>query len=337
MLSFLVVAGVTGLYFSLSAHAIPGGDSEEIVLFAQSDYMYYFRSPLAVLLHQVAYKLLHPFGLEAESIIALASSLAGGLYVLALCFISLNPVFLIFNLTAPYIFIFISHVEHYAWVHMLLAWYIYFAYRFVKNKATIVPAVIFYIAACAFHNLALFYFPSLIFLCAGIKKEQGRLQITRHPALSERQVKVALILFVLYFLQMALLPLAFHSSLRGLDVGTERLCPLFSNPDPQHYAFTMFSTAHITLYFHFIMMSSPFAIPVILFLAPWFLKERFYWFLLVMTLCGLVWSFVWHPDMGRGDWDLFGSFAIPANVLAGLLLKDFIIRLSNTEKPRVRR
>jgi len=48
-----------------------------------------------------------------------------------------------------------------------------------------------------------------------------------------------------------------------------------------------------------------------------------------MTLCGLSWAFIWHPDMGRGDWDLFGSFAIPSGVLAGLLLRDLFNSIRN--------
>ena len=130
---------------------------------------------------------------------------------------------------------------------------------------------------------------------------------------------------------MAILPLLFRWSLRGLDVGPERLCPLFHNPDPQHYYFTMFSLAHLKIYVHFIMMSSPLAIPAILVLSPWFLRGPFYRFLLVMTLCGMIWSFVWHPDMGPGDWDLFGSFAIPANILAGLMLRDVMVSISGSK------
>jgi len=30
---------------------------------------------------------------------------------------------------------------------------------------------------------------------------------------------------------------------------------------------------------------------------------------------------MWHPDMHKPDWDLFSNFAIPLNLLVGLLLE----------------
>jgi hypothetical protein len=122
--------------------------------------------------------------------------------------------------------------------------------------------------------------------------------------------------------------IVYRNLVLGLGLDARRFCPLFSNPDPQHYYFTLLSHDHIKMYLYFIAMSSPLAIPLIFSLSPWFLRGKFYWFLMIMTLCGIGWSFLWHPDMAWADWDLLGNFVIPANILAGLLLRDFATSLN---------
>lgn len=326
----ILVAGAvffafSGLFFALRPYAIPGGDSEEVCLFASSpQFMFYFRSPLVVFLHQLLYKLLNPAGWSAKETIALGSSIAGGLYVVALTHISSNLSFLLFNLLSPFIFIFVSHVEHYAWVNMCLTWFIYYIYRFLNQRSSLIPATICFVLASAFHNLALFYLPALFVVAFTVKRQNHRLKIDWHPFLTLKQIKVVLLIFTGYFLLMSILPLIFSTSVRGLDVGKERLCPLFHNPNPVRFYFTMFQWEHFAMMLYFIKMSSPAGLPVIIILAPWLLRGRFYFFLLIMTLCGLGWAFLWHPDMGYPDWDLFGSFAIPANILAGLMLRDLL-------------
>ncbi len=324
----------TAAFYLLKPIALQGGDSIELGMRIESQWFwYYFRAPLTFFLHQVAYRILSPFYMNGHEVIAVLSCIAGGLYVVALYQISRHPVFLVVTLLSPYIFIFVSHVEHYAWVSMSLTWFILGIKRYVEGRWTLVPATVFYILSMLFHPLALFYFPALLYVCTRIGWHDGRLRVTKDPGISPSHVRAMLLMFVITLLAATSIQLIFREFVCGLGVDKRRLCPLFSNPDPEHYYFTLFSLEHIAMYTYFISMSSPLGVPVVLIALPYVIKKRFYRFLLVMTVCGGTWTFLWHPDMHLADWDLIGNFAVPTNILAGLVLRDFALRMAQKRIP----
>ncbi len=304
----------TSIFWSLRSHRRPGGDSREMQEYVESDQScFYLRSPLTLYLHRGVYHLVKPLGGDGATAMALCSSAAGGVYVLSLLAISAHPLFLAFNLLAGTSFLFMGHLENYAWVNALLVLYLALLRRHIERNAPLWPAASVLLLACLFHMLAVFTLPTLAL--AIWQWHRGRLK----PALRimQEDFQRVLIVFVVATLFMALGPLVFQAA--GLDNNTQRLVPLFHNPNPTKFFFTMFAPAHFRMLGYFIWKASPLGFPVLLALC-WRIRTRYEWFVLGALGCSLAWEFVWHPDMGTADWDLFASFAFPLDILGGLLL-----------------
>ncbi|MCX7011426.1 MAG: hypothetical protein NTW86_02460 [Candidatus Sumerlaeota bacterium] len=294
----------------------PGGDSTEMTAYVESRVSYYYvRSPLTLYLHRAVYHAVRPLGFDGAQAIALCSAAAGGAYFLALLSISRHPLFLAFNLLAGTTFLFFGHVENYAWVNAMLVVYLALLKRRVDEGAPLWPVALALFLACLFHMLAVFTLPTLLFAALRWNSERRRFE----PRVSRDDLEMALLCFVGAAIIVALGPLALAPA-AGLDNNFQRLTPLFTNPDPQHFYFTMFSLGHLKMLAYFHWMASPLGLPVLLALG-WRLRGRYERFVLGAALCGLAWTSVWHPDMHKGDWDLFSSFAFPLDVLDGLLLQ----------------
>jgi hypothetical protein len=317
ILVFLLSSSV---FFVLRHHGRPGADSGEMILIISgyAEPVFYFRSPLTVLVHQYAYRLLSQFGWGPADTIGLCSAIAGGFYVVTLLLLSRHLLFLIFNLSAGVVFIFLGHVENYAWVNLLLALYFYQSREYLAGRCGLFRPTLAYVGACLFHMLALFYLPAWFYLLLKVERRDGAWRI--HIAPQRTEVERILLLFIGAALFLALGALAAPVIL-GLDVHRSRFVPLFHNPNPTRYFFTMFSLGHARMLLHFILMASPLGIPLLIALA-WRIRGKWQTFLLVAFLCGFAFAILWHPDMGKNDWDLFSTWAIPLDILVGLLLAD---------------
>jgi hypothetical protein len=300
----------------------PGGDSVQAEEFAlRSPVMFYVRSPLTVFLHQGVYRwIADPLGLSVTDAVGFCSAAAGGVFVATLFAISRHWLFLLFNLATPFMFIFLGHVEHYAWVNALLAVYFLAVKRHLERGIPLWPALVWLLLAAGFHMLAVFYAPS--FLCLLVERERATRRWRWRP--TRRQGEILLLVFIgwagLILAGMYLLPAA------GLNNGVERLVPLAMSETPSRYYFTFFSLDHLKMWLYFHWMSSPLGLAGLALLV-WTIRERFEKFMLVAVACGLFWTWIWHPDMGRPDWDLFANLALPMNILVGLLLARLVQRL----------
>jgi hypothetical protein len=323
-----IVAAV--LCFSLRDIRRLGGDSDFAVdIITQPFQVFYLRSPLTVYFNQAVYHfILQPRGWSPEEAVAFCSALGGGLFVAALVSISTNWLFLLFNLTAPFMLIFLGHVEHYAWVNALLAVYFLAVKRHLDTDGPLWPALTSLLLAASSHMLAVFYAPSFLFLLARRDPTTRRWFWVRPRGEREN----LLIIFIVW----ALLFFAAETSLfvAGLDNGLNRLVPLTWPGEPTHYYFTLFSLAHLKIWLYFHWRSSPMGL-VLLAALCWMIRTRFDRFLLVAMACGFFWTWIWHPDRGRNDWDLFANLALPLNVLVGLLLARLTQRLSWPEERHV--
>lgn len=310
----LIFAVAWGIGMALSPLRRPGGDSNEMQLYVQSvQSVFYVRSPLTLYLHRGAYHLIQPFGGTAATAMALCSSAAGGVYLLALLNISRHPLFLLFNLFAGTTFLFFGHLENYSWVNAMLVVYLALLKRHVEGRAPLWPAASALLLACLFHMLAVFTLPTLLPAIWSWNQQRRRFAVS----IERRDFERVLMAFVATALIVALGPLLLQPA--GLDNNTQRIVPLFHNPNPIRYFFTMFSLEHLQMLAYFHLKASPLGLIVLLALG-WKINTRFERFALGAALCGLFWTSIWHPDMGRADWDLFSSFAFPLDILGGLLL-----------------
>ncbi len=312
--------GSSLVFFQLRHHGRPGGDSAEMGLLLHTYSgvtVYYYRSPLTYAVHQFAYSILGPHGWSPSDTIALCSSLAGGFYLCILVSFSLHPLFLLANLLSGVMYVFLGHVETYAWVSMALALYCLVASRYLKGRAALWHVVGVYFLACLFHMVVLFYLPSLLYLVFKLERKGAKRRVALR--VSQPELAKALVVFLGFAFVITVVPLLVYIT-PGLDVNRSRLVPLFHNPNPQRYFFTMFSLDHMKMFLYFIRMASV-AGPVLLIVFWRQIEGRVHTFLLLAVGCGLLFAFIWHPDMHKPDWDLFSNFAISLNLLVGLLLE----------------
>ena len=323
-------------FFSLRAWRRVGGDSDFAVeVLERKFYVLYLRSPLTVYCNQAIYHfILKPLGWwspdrqidrqERAKAVGLCSAIAGGIFVATLLAISTNWFFLLFNLSAPFLFIFLGHVEHYGWVNALLVVFFLSVKHHLDKGGPLWPALAWLLLAASFHMLAIFYVPSLLFLLA------ERDPVTHHWRWrqSRREREILLIMFIAWALCFCVAEMTLFVA--GLDNGLSRLVPLTFPVGPTHYRFTFFSLAHLKMWLYFHWKASPLGLALLVLLC-WTIRSRFEKFLLVATACGFFWTWIWHPDRGRGDWDLFANLALPLNILVGLLLARLTERLSRSE------
>ncbi|MBM3335760.1 hypothetical protein FJY63_13970 [Candidatus Sumerlaeota bacterium] len=165
--------------------------------------------------------------------------------------------------------------------------------------------------------LALFFVPSFLYLLIRRDPATGRLCLahTRHVH------EILLVIVIVWSLLLCAAMLTLQ--VEGLDNNISRLVPLRFPLLPSRYRFALFSWDHAKMWLYFNWKSSPLGLAVLLLLC-WTIRGRFARFLLLATACGFLWTWLWHPDRGLHDWDLFANLAVPLNVLGGLLLERYI-------------
>jgi len=321
-----IAGGVAALLFALRGFRQWGGDSDFAEsIAAQKFQTFYLRSPLTVYLHQAAYHFLfEPLGRSTAEAVGFCSAVAGGVFVSTLVALSRHPLFLLFNLAAPFLFIFMGHVEHYAWVNAVLAIYFLAVRRHLERGAPLWAAELWLLAAASFHMLAVFFAPTLLFLLAGRDPLRGRWR-WRTP---RREREILLAIFVAWALVVSCAQLTLHVG--GLDNGLSRLVPLRMPESESRYSFTLFSWDHLRMWLYFHARSTPAGLAGLLLLG-WLIRGKFQQCLLVAVACGFLWTWMWHPDRGRNDWDLFANLALPLNILVGLVLAEAFARRKQKE------
>lgn len=327
ILIFILLFTISTLvFYNLKGFRREGGDSGQMVnlVDASNDFQYYYRSPGIFILYQSIFFSLHKHGLNGEKVIAITSSLAGGFFICVLLLISRNPIFLLLNIFSGIVFIFMGHLENYAWVNALLALMYLLGMKYLEGKVRFHFIVLVWVIACFMHMLAVFFMPVILYLFVNPNKENALSHrdnlISKLNLPSKPEIEKSLIFLISFLLIIIFAPIVLRNRVIMLDVGSLRLVPLFKITNPRHY-FTMFSLGHIQMMFYFISNASLIGIPLLILLA-YRIKTPVHIMLLIGFLCGILWAFVWHPDMGYGDWDLFSSFAIPLNLLNGIIAAE---------------
>lgn len=278
-------------------------------------------SPLTIVVHKIFYRILHPFGWNAWYAISASSAFAGALALQVLYAICHHPLFLAMNVLSGSFLVFVGEVENYAWVNLFLYLTYLALQKYFQEEWCFWPVALFFFTACAFHMLALFYILPLYWV------------MKRHPRLHPAEFLLPLLGFI-----TVVIVLNFSMNAKGLDMGTNRLVPLFEIQRKGQF-FTFFEWAHweILLLFHWraslFYGYLPIEWPLL-----WVLRNRINTplrtYLFLCTLVGLAWTTIWHPDLGKLDWDLFSQMYIPFHILLGLLLSDYPIRFSRSIRER---
>lgn len=292
-----------------------GHYTEELTL---KGWVVLMHSSLTTLIHRLFYTLLQPFGWRAWHAISLSSAVAGGIAIQVLFALRKNPIFLPVNLFSGSFLVFAGEVESYAWVNLFLLLTFLATERFLEGKWPFWPSALFLFTASLFHMLALFYLPALFWI------------LRKNKTIQPWE-------FALPFLGFMILAFTILLSFphEGLDLDLSRFTPLFQI-NRKGQLFTFFSLAHWELlsYFHWkssFLQILPLEIPLLIMFHKQY-NTPFKQFLLLCSICGLLWTTFWHPDLGRLDWDLFSQAFIPIHVLLGLILGETFIKSRNNSK-----
>ncbi len=316
---------LTLLLYQLRWLPLLGADGPYMVSYVESSsFPLYYRSLLTLWIHRAVYVMISPFGFDGWSAISLSSAVAGAGAVQVLWSLMSDIRFLALNVLCGSFMVFVGHVENYAWVNFfLLASFLWF-YRWYGNQAPVWPALACFSLACLSHMLALFYVPAVGY--ALMRRKQFR--------------PLEVLLPVLGFL-FVVIACSLTFQVHGTELGLERLMPLGKAWAPNHFeGLTLLSWEHMKLLAFFHYHAAYLAVPIhygphvwedawvvglpmellLLVLLRNRINTPFLRLLFVCTVCGLVWTLVWHPDWGPHDWDLFSQFGIPLHVLLGLLI-----------------
>ena len=121
---FLFLVLVPSILFSLRSYALPGGDSTWMVSLVTRPWYFFLRAPLVVTFHKIAWWVLGPVGWSPSDSIALVSALAGGVFLLGLYRFTRDPRVWGVVLLSKMTFVFLGHLENYAWPYALSLWVI---------------------------------------------------------------------------------------------------------------------------------------------------------------------------------------------------------------------
>ena len=330
----LIFAGAALLFWRLRPLRRPGGDTTELASWIVHDqWTYYYRAPATFFAHQIAYRLLRPLGWSAREAMGLNSALAGGLFVLALVMISRHPLFLLVNLGCGAALLFAGHQENYGYVNACLVLFMACGMRVWERRRQTDgagergrrgwewAAGAAFALGCAAHLLTVFYLPALLALAFLVRREGGRWRRRSRQTSTAGDLAPFLAPFGAFLIAMMVATALMHrfAIVYGLDNNLTRIVPLGGVDDPRYF-FTMFSVGHARFLAFLYAHSAPLALPLIAILIWRHGRDPFLQWLAVCAACGLAWTFLWHPDLLQGDWDLFANVAFPLNVLAGLLL-----------------
>lgn len=322
-----LVLGSAAVCYALWPMRYPGGDQDEMILWAESrNWLFFSRSPGAILLYQSLFRVFAPLGVNGAQVIAASSAAAGGVYVAALLMLGRHPLFLAINLCAGTSFLFMGHLENYAWVNALLMLYYALARRHLERGAPLWPAGLVLALACPMHMLAVFHLPTLAWLMLGWDRAR------RHPRLRVAEPDAAIVLIA--WITMAGLYVLGAATLQpmGVDVDAERLVRWTPNHGHPHFHFTFLDWRHGYLKAYFQLRAAPVGWPVLLAFL-WRIRTRFHGLLAGAVGCGLLWTTAWNPDLEFRDWDLFASPGFAVNLLAGTLLVEWLRERQARRRP----
>lgn len=300
LLLFFVV--IPWLCFHLREYAIPGGDSGEMASRLTHRWQFFMRAPLVILINKSLWAMLRPFDWTTGDCVALSSSIAAGVYFYALFQLTRSPWVWLVCLASKVTFIFLGHVENYAWPYAMAM------VCFLALKATLEHQWSLW-RIWFWAGLATFFHPMMLMIWPGLAwgiRPWNRQRIA--------QAIAALVLVGAIF--------DFFLVVGNVDGFFRTSWLLTPNPDPEGVCpYGLFSSDHLLLLFRF--HSSTLMVGLVLLIFFWRSLELGWQQALAMTAgISFLWSVVWCPTQGEWDWDLFAWPALFVNLSGGLAFQN---------------
>lgn len=326
-------AATSWLCWELRGFRMEGGDtslflSEAFLPFLEGECAtFFFREPLAFALPQIVVRTVGAHW-PKEDVYGLSSCLAGGLFAVVLALASRRPLFWLIMLVNATGFLFLGHIENYAFAYVCAVAVTLLGWRTARTRGALWPVVALWALGVGFHQAVAFMAPGVLALL--VERRDGRLR-WRGP---DRSDTVRCLLLVIALGLLFVVPTvvsAFHL-IKLVTYGTtgrmiEFITPLSEAMDDQAefgsqmgawMRYTMFSAAHLRDVAMFQLWLCPLGLAALGILAVQ-RRDAGDAFLLLAGGSMFLWSSVWHPHMGWNDWDLWSLMAAPLNTAAALV------------------
>ncbi len=300
------------------------GDGYQILSKVETEELAFkWTEPLESLLHLKAFHLAKSlFNLDAESLYALLSCVAGSIFIF-LCFLfadflgkerSQKVLVFLTLISLGSIQLFFGYAEHYTFFFVSVFGFLFLSLASLEGRMKWIFPLLVFILALLFHVSALYLLPAVFFLLYP-KEAKSKFHKTIRFLLGISAVFLVVILFLGYRKYSWSIPPLFVALIQD-----------------RYYApgYTLFSLPHLSDFLNQQLLVSP--VGLILILALLICKKgKSFWtnptfqFLLVVTLSQLLFNFIIDPALGASrDWDMFSAVGLGYTILGLYLLLKFI-------------
>ncbi len=289
------------------------GDGDQLSRLIDSHYWMVQTELLSQAILQTSYQLLRPLGWDALSVINLISCLSASVAIWIVLLFNRDFVgghglwALGLYCSSGFLILSFGHTEYYTIFVASLFYYAYAAIRYLNNRASMLHATLAYSLSMWMHLGALFALPSLLLL--PVLKHNWN----DYKGLALGAIPIGAAFFLKEFSDV------FHLRIHGLSPESNYV-PFWFQPIEDSYYY-MLSWGHLTDIVYAWALRSWIFWPIIL-IGLWQCGVKSIWrngrlFLLVFSACFLIFTWIWHPNLGiESDWDLFSIEAVPSMLLA---------------------
>ncbi len=296
------------VFWSLRAVALTGGDSDQWCREIEQGLWWRKRQMLSFALMQLNYQWTHfLWQWDGRLAINLTSCMAGAAFVYGTWGLlggeKRRWTALALVYTAGFMQLFFGHLETYACPMACMIFFLLAVRRYLLGQTRAIAVAGIYSLGIFFHLIFWFLFP-LFAVMLWHSPERQR---------DARQFLYGLLPAVILTIWMFIDPYFGFGEMIG-----DRFMPLWRVEVgmKKHYAF--FSWTHIFDWLWFIWNACHLQIFVVIIGIACKKLRRGKWqnILLAATLCFLIFTWIWHPDAKRLDWDLFSFIGLPIALMA---------------------
>ncbi len=308
------------IFWSLRAVEMTGGDSDQWCREIEAGYWFRKRQMLSFAVMQLTHQVTHTlFGWNGRWAVNATSCLAGGFFVYfawrllgwgAMRWLAVGLVF-----SAGFMQVFFGHIETYAVPMTVLLFLLLTVRRYFAGRVRAIHVAAAFSLGVASHLVFWFLVPifgTLLRYSRRKIKDLSEIALGVSPAL-------LLTLAMWRFIRLG----------RGEMIG-DRLMPLFEVFPGLAKRYAYLSWAHFQDWLWFLWNASHFALPIVVVALVLWRLPKGPWLEVLQTaiVCFLAFTFLWHPDAGRLDWDLFSFTGLPVALLAGEIVRRWHFRWS---------
>lgn len=225
--------------------------------------------------------------------------------------------------------LFFGYVESYTLMYVTSGGFVLFSLYYLKGKCGFLWPGLLFLLSVSLHLSAIFLLPSVLYL--GVAKKSQEAEAKSKTFSWVNIINMALILLCLSGGFLVLRNLTPQES----DLGSFLIFPIGVNEDP----YSLFSFSHLLDFLNHQLLVSPLGIPIWLVLGLFFLnkikfKESEAVFLLIISVCALIFGLVVDPKLGYPrDWDLFAFTGLGYTILGIYFLLN-VLKESEVKKLR---